>query len=210
MNGTIHYVVNMDDLTQIESALGMMKDKSKMVLRTAINNTAKQVEQRMSKETKQTYRYKNVRVSDIREANTIKKAKTSNLVAIIEARGTPNELLDFRVRPNNYFPGGKGAPEWVKAKGRADTSLKEIAREPESEGDKYKGFVVRFKNGHLAMVERVPGKHMRNNPQKEAIEALYSIATPKMEEVVYLEKVDEDVEGLLMRNIQEQIQRYMR
>ena len=38
----IHFQVEMQDLTQIESALGMARDKSKMVLRTAINNTAKQ------------------------------------------------------------------------------------------------------------------------------------------------------------------------
>ena len=30
----IHFQVEMEDLTRIESALGMMKDKSKMVLRT--------------------------------------------------------------------------------------------------------------------------------------------------------------------------------
>ena len=38
----IHFQVDMQDLTRIESALGMMKDKTKYVLRAAINSTAKQ------------------------------------------------------------------------------------------------------------------------------------------------------------------------
>ena len=38
----IHFFVEMQDLTEIEKALGMQKDKSKMVLRSAINQTAKE------------------------------------------------------------------------------------------------------------------------------------------------------------------------
>lgn len=37
----INFEVNMDSLLEIEEALGAAKDKSKQVLKTAINNTAK-------------------------------------------------------------------------------------------------------------------------------------------------------------------------
>ena len=38
----IHLQVEMQDLTEIESALGMMRDRSKYVLRAAVNDTAGQ------------------------------------------------------------------------------------------------------------------------------------------------------------------------
>ena len=205
-----HWYVEMEGLDEIEAALGMTKDKSKMVLRTAINNTAKQAEKLMTKETKSRYKYKSGKVADIRKANEIKKAKASNMVATITAKGPANELLDFVVKPNTYFPGGRGAPKWVKAKGRRNSKLSNVAKFPSATGDKYKGFIVKFKSGHLAMVERVPGKPMKGKPHKEALESLYSIATPKMEEVAYKAEVEPDMYDLLMKNIQTQIQRYLK
>ena len=80
----------------------------------------------------------------------------------------------------------------------------------DSNDDKYKGFVVKYHSGHLAFAERVPGKKMRSNPKKEAIESLYSLATPKMEEVVYMDKIHDDVMDLLEKSIETQIYRYMR
>ena len=79
-----------------------------------------------------------------------------------------------------------------------------------SGGDQYKGFVVKYHSGHLAFAERVPGKKMRSDPKKEAIETLYSLATPKMEEVVYMDEIHEGVMDLLEKSIETQIYRYMR
>ena len=51
----IVYQVEMQDLMEIESALGMLKDKSKMVLRTSINETAKSVRALLADEAAKTY-----------------------------------------------------------------------------------------------------------------------------------------------------------
>ena len=51
----IYYQVNMQDLTRIEQALGMMKDKSAIVLRSAINSAAKDIEKQMIKGAKKRY-----------------------------------------------------------------------------------------------------------------------------------------------------------
>ena len=205
----IQYHVEMEDLTRIEAALGMMKDKSKMVLRTAINNAAKQTEDRMVSEAKGRYRYKNGRKGDIREANDIKKAKVSSLSATITATGPVNELLDFHVKPSTYFPGSKGAPKWIKARALRESKLQNIALFPSAAGDKYKAFVIKYKSGHLALAQRVPGQRMKSKPHKEAVKSLLSIATPKMEEVVYKTEIDHDMYDILQRNIQEQIIRYL-
>lgn len=205
----ISFHVEMQDLTEIEAALGMMKDKSKMVLRSAINNAAKQTEKRLVDEASDRYKFQGKKTG-IRKANTIKKAKVSDMTAIIEAKGPANELLDFEVKPRTYYPAGRGAPRWVKSRGRKDSSLTRVAKFPNASGDKYKGFVVKFKSGHLAMVERVPGQRMKSKPHKEALESLYSIATPKMEEVVYRDEIADDMYDLLQQNIQTQIIRYLK
>ena len=202
----IHFQVEMQDLTKLEAALGMAKDKSKIALRSAINNAAKQIEKTMVKGTKGRYVFK----KDIKSANSIKKATTRNMQAIITVRGTANELYDFQVRPQTYYPAGKGAPKWVKARGKKKGKLQRIAAKRDVDGDKYKGFVVKYHSGHLAFAERVPGKKMRSDPHKEAIESLYSLATPKMEEVVYMDEIHEGVMDLLEKSIETQIYRYMR
>ena len=204
----IHFQVEMQDLTEIESALGMTKDKSKMVLRTAINNAAKQTENRMVTEAKTKYRYKNATKADIRKANDTKKAKVSNMAATITATGPTNELLDFRVKPSTYYPGGKGAPKMVYAKTLKSGSFKPVVLRPGAVGDQYKGFVVQYESGHYALAQRVPGSHMKKKPWKEALKSLLSLSAPKMEEKVYDDSISDDMNDILMKNIQEQILRY--
>lgn len=205
----IHYVANMDGLEEIESALGMMKDKSKYVLRAAINNAAKEVEKRMVTDAKNRYVIKGGK-SAIKEANKIKKATVSNLAAIIEAKGAPLDLTEYKVSPQTYFPGSKGAPSWIRAKTLRSGKLKRMALQPGSSKDKYKGFVVKYSNGHIAFAERVPGTRMRGRPEKEAIRSLYATSKPKAEEVVFKNSIVNDVNTILMRNIQEQIQRFLK
>ena len=130
--------------------------------------------------------------------------------AVIKATGATNELLDFRVKPSTYFPGGVGAPRMVYAKTLKDSSFKPVVLKPGATGDKYKGFVIQYQNGHRALAQRVPGKKMKSKPWKEAVKSLLSLSTPKMEEKVYDEKISSDMYDVLQKNIQEQILRYMR
>lgn len=203
-----HFYVEMDSLKEIEAALGMARDKSKLVLKAAINDTAKQTEKGMVEETNEKYHFKGK--GAIRKSNSIKKAKTSTLMATIEAAGRASNLLDLHVLPRKYYPGGRGAPRQVKANVLRGTSPKRMALYNNSAKDLYKAFVVKFKNGHLALVERVPGKKMKEKPWKQAIRALYSLSVPKAEEVVYKEVLEEDVHDLLLKNIQEQIKRFVK
>lgn len=209
----IHFQVDMQDLTEIEAALGMMKDKSRMVLKAAINNAAKETEKRMSREAKQKYRYESGRVADIREANDIKKAKASNLAATIEVKSKIKEPKNFVLVPDTYFPGGRGAPPWVKAKNLRNGKLHKLASRPNDSGDKYKAFVVKYpnKNGndHIALAQRVPGSRMKDK-NKEAIKSLYAPSITKMEEVVYTDKIADDMYDILMENIQKQILRFVK
>lgn len=199
----IHYIVSMDDLQGFEKALGMAKDKSKYILRAAINNSAKEVSKRMAKEAAQRYALNKGGQAAYKRINKIKKATIGSLAAIITATDSPLDLMDYKVNNRTYYPGGKGAPKQIKAK-----VLKSSRYKPLQAASGYKAFVVRYKSGHLAVAERVPGTRMRGST-KEAIRSLYSISKSKSEEVVFKKNIDAEVHSILAKNIQEQIARFL-
>lgn len=204
----IHYLVNMDGLEEIEAALGKAKDKSKYVLRAAINNAAKEVEKRMAKGAGQRYARQQGGMKPYRAVNSIKKASVGNLAAIIKVRDKPSELYDYKMNDRTYYPGSKGAPSWIKAKQLKRSRLKKLSAQSTGT-DKHKAFVVKYHSGHLAIAERVPGTHMKGRPEKEAIRSLYATSKPKAEEKVFKTSIDPEMHGILMRNIQTQIERFL-
>ena len=204
--------VEMGDLREIEKALGMAKDKSRVILRAAINNAAKQLEGGMVEGARKRYRFKGGK-SQIRKANTVRKASVSRLSAIVSAKGRANSLTYFDVTPMVYVPGGWNPIEWYRARVLRQGRLERIAARPYARGDKYKGFIIRFTNRtgpeHYALAERVPGKRMKSNPRKEAVKSLSAISTPQAEEAAYRYEMGGDVEGILMKSIQEQMYRFL-
>lgn len=203
----IHFQVEMQDLTRIEAALGMMKDKSKMVLRTAINNTAKQTVNLLSDEAHKLYY---ISKGKVKKTITTKKATAGNLEAVITSAEPVNELYDFKVSPRTYIRGG-GVPGGYKGNVRRDKSASKLVLKPGAAGDKYKAFVVRYKSGHITVGQRVPGKSMKSNPQKEFVKTLLSPSTPNMlgyEQGVY-GVVEPKMYDMLQQNIQTQILRYL-
>ncbi len=203
----IHFQVEMQDLTQIEFALGMMKDKSKMVLRTAINNTAKETVTLLVDEANRQYY---IAKSRVRKTMTTKKATVGKLEAIVTSSEPVNELYDFKVNPRTYIRGG-GAPGGYKGNVRRDKAASKLVLKPGAAGDQYKAFVVRYQSGHITVAQRVPGKRMKSKPHKEFVKSLFSPSTPNMlgyEQGVY-GVVEPKMYDMLQKNIQEQIQRYL-
>lgn len=205
----IHYLINMDGLEEIEAALGKTKDKSKHVLRAAINDSAKEIEKRMAKGAGQRYARNEGGMRPYRAVNTIKKAKIGNLAAIIEAKDKSSDLYEYKLNDRTYYPGSKGAPSWIKAKQLKRNKLQRLAARQGGGSDQYKAFVVKYHSGHLALAERVPGTSMKGRPEKEAIRSLYATSKPKAEEMVFKKDIEADVHAVLMRNIQEQINRFL-
>lgn len=204
----IHFQVEMEDLTRIESALGMMKDKSKMVLRTAINNTAKQTVTLLVDEANREY---HITKAKVRKTITTKKATTGNLVALITSSEPVNELYDFKVKPRTYIRGG-GVPGGYKGNVRRDKPASKLVLKPGASRDKYRAFVVQYKSGHITVGQRVPGKRMKSDSSKEFVKTLLSPSTPNMlgyEQGVY-GVVKPQMYDLLQQNIQTQIQRFLR
>lgn len=203
--------VQMEGLQEIEKALGMTRDKSKLALRSAINTLAKRTEKDEVNEASKRYRFRDGK-SYIRESNDITKATTSRLSAAINMRGPRNELLAMHVSPQTYFPGSVGAPEWIKGRVLRSSKLENLARRPGGTGDQYKGFVVRYPAGssgeHFAVAARVPGQMMRSK-HKEAIRSMMTISTPKAEEKVYKLEIENEMYDRMAEAIGEQIDRYL-
>ena len=204
----IHFQVEMQDLTQIEAALGMTRDKSKMVLRTAINNTAKQTVTLLVNEANREYY---ISKGKVRKTMSTKKATTGKLEAIIKSEEPVNELYDFKVRPKAYAQHNRPLAGHT-GNVRRDNSPSRLYLKPGASSDKYKAFVVKYQSGHITIGQRVPGKRMKSKPEKEFVKTLLSPSTPNMlgyEQGVY-GVVEPQMYDTLQRNIQEQILRYMK
>lgn len=202
--------VEMEGLHKVESDLGMLRDKSSLVLRAAINETAKTVNSEMVGGAYKKYNYKKKK-ADIKDANTVKRATVGKLQAKISAVGPTNELFSFRVRPSTYFPGSVGAPSWIKARVMKSEPFKRIALRPDASGDKYKAFVVRYKSGHYALAQRIPRENNdSDDDKKEHIKSLLSLSVPKMEAVAYDERLEGTVEDILAGHIEKQMQKFLR
>ena len=94
---------------------------------------------------------------------------------------------------------------------RRDKNAGSLVLKPGSGGDQYRAFVVKYKSGHMTVGQRVPGKRMKSQPDKEFVKSLLSPSTPNMlgyEEGVY-GVVEPQMYDMLQRNIQKQIRRFL-
>lgn len=203
----VHFQVDVQDLTQIESALGRMKDKTKYVLRAAINATAKQTVALLTEEANREYYISKAKV---RKTLSVRNATVATLAATVTSAESVNELYDFKVSPRTYVRGG-GVVGGYKGNVRRDRAAANLVLRPGAGGDQYKAFIVKYRSGHVTVGQRVPGKRMKSNPDKEFVKSLLSPATPNMlgyEEGVY-GVVEPQMYDMLQQSIQEQIQRFL-
>lgn len=218
--GWIHLDVNMDDLSTIERDLGKMKDKSTMVLRSAINEAAKDLNKRLLKEEKQDYAFREKSALNAIHRGNITKARTSRMWATITIKSQIGELYQFNTSPLRVaVPKGQpyNPPAWYKARVKRSNRQTRLAlfdtgvMHPNSRrgGDRYKAFVVRYKSGHLAVAQRQPGTHMESDPRKEAIKTLFAPSVAVMGAQMYRKYEEANAEQLLAGHIQKQIQRYL-
>ena len=77
----IQYNVDVDDLREIENALGMSKDKSKQILKSAINSTEKETTKLLSGEANKRYYIKKTKVDktlDTKKATVYSHHRSKN------------------------------------------------------------------------------------------------------------------------------------
>lgn len=174
----IEFKVDDVELKKIETRLDNMGDRASDVLKKAINDTAKQARTRITKQAQTVYAARQGRFN---KNMKIENAKKGSLVAIISSKGKATELMDYKTSPVRP-PNQNNRPKVTKAKVIKKNSMKDLEK-----GD-IKAFVVKFKSGHVSVVQRVHGKKMKSNPKKEFLRKLLSPTIPQMlgnEEKVY-------------------------
>ena len=156
-NGAVYFVVDEGALKDIQERLGAMKSKAPAVLKTAVNQTARQVQSKLASTAKEKYA---VKAPKFKQSMKRKNATNSNPTAIITATGKRIALSGFAHRKES---GGESA----KAKMLKTGSLKEMG----SKKAGAKAFVVTFDSGHVAVVRRYPGEEYSNSGKRAEREA---------------------------------------
>lgn len=103
--------IDIRPIIEFQAGLTIMEQKTPNALKNAINAVAKSARTRMVKQAQKAYSVKSARFN---KATKIKKADADNLTAVITAKGSPMELMDFTVNPKK--PAYKPHPKIVKQK----------------------------------------------------------------------------------------------
>lgn len=197
----IEIKVDKNQINKVQNTLHSMQMKSPEVLKKAINETAKQARKELSQKAQQTYALK---TRGFNSSMKIKGATVSKLEANIITKGEALEIGKFKASPFKYTT-GKNRPSYIKAKVLSSSNMKALIKSD------VKAFVSKFRNGHVAIVQRVPGKVMESNPKKTFLKKLLSPSIPQMignEREVY-GSVEPKIQTLLQENIQRELIRVM-
>lgn len=190
------------DLAAIEKQMGSYMKKAPIVLKRAVNQTAKGAVKKLSNKARDVYTLKGGG-SKFRKEMTVNGATTGSPEAVIQSRGEAKEMLDFKVSPTRLAITGKRPKEY---KGKVYRNSGMTALEGET-----KAFITAFKSGHKAVVERVPGRMMSSNPGKEFLRKLLSPSVPQMignEEKVY-GPLEPEIHMDLIENIRKHMDQVM-
>lgn len=180
--GALQLDLDMDKmLLDIQRRLGDMKSDAPKVLAQAVNAAARSVRKQIVKDAKGEYALsgKAKAMLSATKALQLKTAKKSNMEATLTSKGAMNELMDFVVSPNSLAV-WKDRPAGLQGQVKKKSSPKPL------QIGSIKAFITRFSSGHIAVVERVPGKYMApnvgkyGNTRKQALKKLLSPSVPHM------------------------------
>lgn len=197
----IVFEVNQSHYKNIESVLGNMQKNNKMILKKAINATAKTARKKFANTAKEKYALK---TAGFNKSMTVKNATVSRLEANILSKGEAIELGKFKASPFRYAT-GNNRPKEVKAKVLTTSTMKALIN------GNTKAFVAKFRSGHIAIVERDSNKKMKSDPKKAALRKLLSPSIPQMlgnEKRVY-GIIEPEIEEILVQNIRAEVSKIM-
>lgn len=183
-------------LMVIENQLGSLKGQSRKVLKTAVNQTAKQARERLANKAKETYVVQKSRITKTIEMENATSAKPQATIKFSDGKMA---LSDFKVSPR-ATGAGKNRPSVLKAKVKLKKARMGALKNPTTGN---KAFFVTFVNGHTTVAERY-GK------ARFPIRKLLSTSVPQMvsNEEVY-DVIEPKIYDDLMRNIHQQMERVM-
>lgn len=182
-----------ESLQYINKQLGELAFKSRKVLATATNETAKKAKVLLADKARESYE---VKKGGVTKSMAVKRATEANPTAIIKVKGRPIELKQFKVSPAGYKPSKR--PKMTKAR-----VIKSGAMKPLEKGG-IKAFIVKYASGHVSVATR-------DSSSRYPIRSLWSVSAPGMvgsEKHVY-GVIRPKIEEILQAQVDRQINRVL-
>lgn len=202
--------VDENDWRRLEHTLKYLGEDVDKGLAKVVNKTAKEAKKVLAKQSNSEYATTDLGLRGFNNAMNIKTATGKNPVAEIISKDGSRELYKFKVSPKTATRKNGRRPRTFKAKVLKASSFKKMQTAD------IKAFVTTFKSGHTTLVERTPGKRMRNRSGKGitkhnmALKALYAVPVPNMlaGEHGYL-KASSMIDDVLQKNIDMEIEKLL-
>lgn len=202
--------VDENDWRRLEHTLKYLGEDADKGLAKVVNKTAKEAKKLLAKQSNSEYATTDLGLRGFNNAMKVKTATGKNPVAEIVSKDGSRELYKFKVSPKTATRKNGRRPRTFKAKVLKASSFKKMQTAD------IKAFVTTFKSGHTTLVERTPGKRMRNRRGKGitkhnmALKALYAVSVPNMlaGEHGYL-KTSSMIDDVLQKNIDMEIEKIL-
>ena len=202
--------VDENDWRRLEHTLKYLGEDADKGLAKVVNKTAKEAKKLLAKQSNSEYATTDLGLRGFNNAMKVKTATGKNPVAEIVSKDGSRELYKFKVSPKTATRKNGRRPRTFRAKVLKASSFKKMQTAD------IKAFVTTFKSGHTTLVERTPGKRMRNRRGKGitkhnmALKALYAVSVPNMlaGEHGYL-KTSSMIDDVLQKNIDMEIEKIL-
>lgn len=194
-------------LQKISQEIGNLPYKAPTILKDVANATGKKALEQLRTEIRRQYVFKDSAIN-LQESLRRKSASYANPRTIIDASGSMTSLSDYYVTPRRLSRGAN----------RVGPYASHVLRSSAPDTLNERTFMVKFKSGHIAVVERIPGKRYSDANAQKRIAA--HLNTSKIEEkrspsVAHManrsfREIEEDVSIQLQNNMKKYIDRFMK
>lgn len=209
-------VIGIEGLDTVAKALGALQSKTPAAVKVAVNQTARQTRKLMITAAKARYTVNAAGRRHLNDLKQKKKATNASPSATLFISKMRNDLGYFQNDPAQAFSGRDvftHSPEFYQARVLANSSMKHLP----GKGNLSKGFLARFKSGHIGMVQRVIGSRSphtiteRGRPRwtnehgnVEKLQTMGALSASAMHGMVW-RYVRDDVELYLLARLQDRV-----
>ncbi len=211
--------IHIEGLESLYETLGDLKGKAPAAAKVAINATAREARKVMIAAAKAKYAVNAAGLRHIKKLKQKKRASNTSLWATLQIATMRDDLGYFQNNPREVFSGHAvftSAPAVVRARVLKASPLKSLSG---VNGKYSKGFLAKFKSGHIGMVQRVIGsdsgradteKHRprwRNSEGKvEKLRTMGAASASAMHGKIW-DDVQAEVEAYFITRLDEQVSR---
>ncbi len=161
--------ISVEGLESLRDALGSLKGKAPAAAKVAINAAAREARKKMIAAAKARYAVNAAGLRHLKELKQQKRATNTSLWASLHIETPRDDLAYFQNDPNKVFSGRSvltNAPEYVRARVLKTSPMTQLY----GSSTWGKGFLAKFKSGHIGMVQRVIGSSSGNTRTESGAE----------------------------------------